>query len=191
MSRVVGILLAAGASRRFGSHKLLAALADGTPLVVASARRLVGVLAESIAVVRPGDMKLAALLKGQGLDIVECVQADQGMGHSLAAGIVAARNADAWLIMLADMPYIQETTIRRLVELLDSGVELIAPFYKGQRGHPVGFATKFGPELLALRGDAGAREILARHAASLTSLDVDDPGILADVDTPDDVWATS
>lgn len=191
MSRVVGILLAAGASRRFGSHKLLAALADGTPLAVASARRLVGVLAESIAVVRPGDMKLAALLKGQGLDIVECVQADQGMGHSLAAGIVAARNADAWLIMLADMPYIQETTIRRLVELLDSGVELIAPFYKGQRGHPVGFAAKFGPELLALRGDTGAREILARHSALLKSLDVDDPGILADVDTPADVRVTS
>lgn len=191
MPRVVGILLAAGASRRFGSHKLLAPLADDTPLAVASARRLVAVLAGSIAVVRPGDVKLAAMLKGQGLGIVECAQAEQGMGHSLAAGIAATHSADAWLIMLADMPYIQESTLRRLADLLDGGVELIAPFYKGQRGHPVGFAAKFGPELLALRDDAGAREILSRHAASLTSLDVDDPGILADVDTPDDVRATS
>lgn len=191
MPRVVGILLAAGASRRFGSHKLFAPLADGAPLAMASARCLVGVLAESIAVVRPEDVKLAALLKGQGLSIVECAQAEQGMGYSLAAGIAATRTADAWLIMLADMPYIQESTIRRLAKLLDSGVDLIAPFYQGQRGHPVGFAAKFGPELLALHGDAGAREILSRHAALLKSLDVDDPGILADVDTPADVRVTS
>lgn len=191
MPRVVGILLAAGTGRRFGSHKLLAPLADGTPLAIAAARRLIAVLPESLAVVRPGDAKLTALLKGQGLGIVECLQADQGMGHSLAAGIAATRDADAWLIMLADMPYIQDTTIRRLVVLLDSGVELIAPFYKGQRGHPVGFAAMFGSELLALHGDAGAREILSRHAASLKSLEVDDAGILADVDTPADVRVTS
>lgn len=191
MPRVVGILLAAGASRRFGANKLLAVLADGTPLAVASARRLVGVLAESIAVVRPGDAKLVAMLKGQGLGIVECAQAEQGMGHSLAAGIAAARDADAWLIMLADMPYIQDSTLMRLVGLLEGGSELVAPFYKGQRGHPVGFAAKFGAELLTLRDDSGAREVLSRHAASLTHLDVDDTGVLADVDTPADLRATN
>lgn len=191
MRRIVGILLAAGAGHRFGSHKLLAPLAAGVPLAVAAARRLIAVLPESIAVVRPGDAKLVAVLKEEGFGIVECAQAEQGMGHSLAAGIAAARDADAWLIMLADMPYIQESTLTRLTGSLDGGVRLIAPFYKGQRGHPVGFAATFGPELMALAGDAGAREVLSRHAALLKPLDVDDPGILADVDTPADVRATS
>lgn len=104
MSRVVGILLATGASRRFGSHKLLAPLADGTPLAIATARCLVAALPESLAVVRPGDAKLTALLKREGLGIVECAQAEQGMRHSLAAEIAAVRSADAWLIMLGDMP---------------------------------------------------------------------------------------
>lgn len=191
MSGVVGILLAAGASRRFGSHKLLASLADGTPLAAASACRLVRVLTQSLAVVRPGDAKLVALLKEQGLGIVECAQADLGMGRSLAAGIAAAHSADAWLIMLADMPYIRESTLRRLVELLESGVEMVAPSYNNQRGHPVGFSAKFGSQLLELHGDAGAREILSRHAASLTLLEVDDAGVLADVDTQADVRVTS
>lgn len=191
MPRVVGILLAAGGSRRFGSNKLLAPLADGTPLAVAAARRLVAVLPKSIAVVRPGDIELAALFRTLGLSIVECAQAEQGMGHSLAAGVMATSTADAWLIMLADMPYIEVSTLTRLTGLLDSGAQLIAPFYKGERGHPVGFAAKFGAELLALRGDTGARDVVSRHAASLTHLDVDDSGIIADVDTPADLRATS
>jgi molybdenum cofactor cytidylyltransferase len=66
-------------------------------------------------------------------------------------------------------------------------VALVAPFHAGQRGHPVGFAAGFGTELLSLSGDAGARDLLARHASSLTRLDVNDPGILIDVDTPGDL----
>lgn len=191
MPRVVGVLLAAGGSRRFGSNKLLAPLADSTPLAVATARRLIAVLPESIAVVRRGDLELEALLKDQGLGVVECAEAEQGMGHSLAAAVAATSTADAWLIMLADMPYIQGSTLTRLTGLLESGAELTAPFYKGERGHPVGFAARFGAELQALRGDTGARDVLSRHTASLTPVEVDDPGILADVDTPDDMRATS
>lgn len=189
MQRVVGILLAAGSSRRFGSNKLLAPLADGTPLAVAAASRLIAAVPESIAVVRPGDAALAALLAGKGLRIVECAEAERGMGHSLAAGVAAASTADAWLIALADMPAMKISTIAGLLALLHAGSALVAPFHAGRRGHPVGFAAGFGAELLSLSGDAGARELLARHASSLTRLDVDDPGILVDVDIPGDLLA--
>jgi len=189
MRRVVGILLAAGSSRRFGSNKLLAPLADGTPLAVAAASRLIAAVPESIAVVRPGDVALAALLAAQGLRIIECAEAEWGMGHSLAAGIAAASTADAWLIALADMPFIKASTITGLAAQLYVGSPLIAPFHGGQRGHPVGFASGLGAELLSSTGDAGAREILARHAEELARFDVNDPGILFDVDTPADLAA--
>ena len=187
MLRVVGILLAAGSSRRFGSNKLLAPLADGTAVCVAAARNLISVLPDSIAVVRPGDSELAALLGAQGLRIVECAQSEQGMGHTLAAGIGAADSADAWLIALADMPYVQNSTFADLAALLMKGAGLVAPHYQGQRGHPVGFAVDYRHQLLALTGDTGARDLLARHASALMRLDVDDPGILLDVDTPADL----
>ncbi len=187
MRRVTGILLAAGSSRRFGANKLLAPLSDGTPLAVAAARRLIAAVPEAIAVVRPGDVELAAVLGAQGLRIVECAQAQCGMGHSLAAGVAAAGAADAWLIALADMPSIEDSTLASVVAHLVAGSELVAPFHAGRRGHPVGFAAGFGAELLSASGDTGAREILARHASLLTRLDVDDPGILLDVDTPADL----
>lgn len=185
--RVVGILLAAGSGRRFGSNKLLAPMADGTSLAVAAASRLIAAVPECIAVVRPGDAALATLLAGTGLRIVECAAAEQGMGHSLAAGVAAANTADAWLIALADMPSIRSSTIAGLRTQLHEGSELVAPFHAGRRGHPVGFAAGFCVELQALGGDAGARDLLVRHASSLTRLDVDDPGILLDVDTPGDL----
>jgi len=88
---------------------------------------------------------------------------------------------------LADMPFIQDSTLRRAVQALETGALLVAPFHAGQRGHPVGFHSRFRDELLALSGDAGARAILARHAAALTRFDVDDAGVVLDVDTPADL----
>ncbi len=187
MRRVVGILLAAGSSRRFGSNKMLVPLADGVPLAVAAAGKLIAAVPESIAVLRPGDFELATLLAGKGLRIVECADAEQGMGHSLAAGVAAASAADAWLIALADMPFIEISTIAGLSTQLHAGSTLVAPFHAGRRGHPVGFSARLGAELLSMRGDAGARDLLARHASSLTRLDVHDPGVLLDVDTPGDL----
>jgi molybdenum cofactor cytidylyltransferase len=118
------------------------------------------------------------------LRIVECAAAEQGMGHSLAAGVAAASTADAWLIALADMPSIKISTIAGLRTLLHEGSELVAPFHAGRRGHPVGFSAGFGDALQALGGDAGARVLITQHVSSLTHYDVDDPGILIDVDTP-------
>lgn len=185
--RIVGILLAAGRGVRFGGPKLLAPLADGTPLGVASARRLCAVLPEVVAVVHPADPELRRQLAAAGAQTVECAGAEAGMGISLATGVGATADADAWLIALADMPYIGENSIRTLVRALRDGAALVAPCFRGRRGHPVGFGAEFGPALRALQGDRGARELLARHADRLQCLDVDDPGVLRDVDTPADL----
>jgi molybdenum cofactor cytidylyltransferase len=186
-ARPTGILLAAGASRRFGADKLLARLPDGTPVGAASCRALRAVLPVVIAVVRPHDEALADALAAQGARIVRCARADDGMGASLACGVEASAEAAGWVVALADMPWIEASTIRRVADAIAAGASLAAPCYRGERGHPVGFAASHRAALLALGGDEGARAILSRAGASLLRVDVDDPGVLRDVDTAGDL----
>ncbi|EEA00708.1 conserved hypothetical protein, partial [Burkholderia sp. H160] len=120
-----------------------------------------------------------------GCDVVFAASAERGMGASLAAGIAASDGAEGWLVALADMPCIALPTIEAVARALDNGAPLVAPFYEGQRGHPVGFGIEHRDALLALDGDTGAKALLMSQA--LTRIDVDDPGILRDVDTPDDL----
>jgi molybdenum cofactor cytidylyltransferase len=191
MRPVTGILLAAGASRRFGANKLLAPLADGTPLAVAAARHLRAATPAALAVVRPGEESLTSLLAAEGLRIVEALDCEQGMGRSLAAGVEAAADAAGWLIALADMPYIRVSTIARLVAALAEGQPLAAPYHHGGRGHPVAFSARYGDALRTLRGDRGAAAVLAGDAHWIARIEVGDPGILRDVDLPADLEAAA
>jgi len=181
---IYGILLAAGASRRFGSNKLLQPLADGTPVGVTSARHLAAAVDHTLAVVRSGADPLRERLQAEGVAVVVCPHAEQGMGVSLAWGVQAAANASGWLIALADMPFIQPATIRAIAASLHAGAVIAAPVCRGQQGHPVGFNKTLGEELMQLTGDRGARAILQRHAERLTLVSVPDPGIVQDIDTP-------
>lgn len=191
MQRVAGILLAAGLGARFGAHKLLAPLADGTPLAVAAARSLRLAIDDVLAVVRPGDAELSGLLVAEGLRVIECAQSAQGMGHSLAAGVAAVPEAAGWVIALADMPYIKVSTIARVAQAVSTGAVVAAPFHHSRRGHPVGFSAGLRAALVELRGDRGARDLLTRHAPAITHIDVDDAGILLDVDRPADLAAAA
>lgn len=194
MQRIVGILLAAGRGIRFGGAKLLAALPAaapgvpaGTPVGAASAVNLANALSDTIAVVRAGDADLSARLRAAGMRVVECARADEGMGASLAFGVATTKDADGWVIALADMPRIAPATIAAVAAALAAGADLAAPSFRGARGHPVGFSRRHYAALTALSGDAGARSLIERHQDRLTLIDVDDPGILADIDTPDDL----
>jgi molybdenum cofactor cytidylyltransferase len=182
-----GILLAAGAGSRFGGGKLLHSLADGTPIGVAALRNLAQVLPRIIAVVRPGDDELAARLGQEGAQVIECVHAVDGMGHSLAAAVEADPQARGWVVALGDMPQVDLHSIEAVAAALAAGARIAVPVYRGKRGHPVGFAASCRRELEALRGDAGARSVLRRYAAEVVSVEVEDPGILQDVDTVEDL----
>jgi molybdenum cofactor cytidylyltransferase len=189
--KIRGILLAAGSSSRFGANKLLHPLPDGphagTPIAVASARNLAGALPRPIAVVRPGVAALEAALREAGCEVLACPEAEQGMGASLACAVAASRDAFGWVVALADMPYIRPDTIAAVARWLRDGAVIAAPVHNGSRGHPVGLTEWVRDELLALRGDEGARRILQRHAASIQLIPVDDPGTLKDIDTPQDL----
>ena len=184
---IQGILLAAGSSQRFGRNKLLHPLADGAPMAVAAARTLINAMSNVSAVVRREDVSLMTQLAAEGLDVKVCKEAHRGMGASLACGVRSTRQADAWLIALADMPYIRTATIVSVYEALREGVPLVAPVHEGKRGHPVGIGSMFRDHLLSLRDDFGARKLLNRYNKRLVQIQVDDPGVLEDIDIPADI----
>lgn len=185
MPEVTGLLLAAGKSSRFGSQKLLHPV-QGKTLIEHSIASL-SACDQIIAVIRDPDEPLQRLLQSTGIDFVINPQAEQGMGSSIACGIRAIENSDAWCILPADMLFVTKSTTQRIVAELREGVPIAAPFFQGRRGHPVGFGSRFKHQLLALDGDSGARDILRAESNLVTRVDVDDPGVLIDIDTPEDL----
>ena len=189
---MVGILLAAGFSRRFGSvDKLLQPLPDGRSMAITAAEILIKAIPTSIAVLRPENKVLAELLLNVGLKVVFCDDNEQEMADSLATAIRFSASFEAandgFVIALADMPYIQSATISAVAAKLSSGASIVIPTYNDQRGHPVAFAAKFRHELENLHGDEGARSIIKRHSEEVELLKCDDAGILADIDTQADL----
>jgi molybdenum cofactor cytidylyltransferase len=185
--RVQALLLAAGGSRRFGGPKLLADL-GGEPLIRRSAGNLLRAGLPVHCVVAADDQTVAESLRDiPGIVIGSCPEAAFGMGHSLAYGVSATAEAGAWLVALADMPGIAPGTIRDLAAALREGTSLVAPTHEGCRGHPVGFGRAWLDPLRSLRGDVGARGLIEGALDRLTLIPVDDPGILWDVDTPEDL----
>lgn len=181
------LLLAAGASRRFGAQKLLHPLADGTPLVLRAVRNLQQGAGRPLVIIGEAAGPLAGLLEQQGIRYTVCMDAGLGMGHSLAHGAALTSKADGWLIALGDMPAIRPQTIASVRRAMEAGMDLAAPFYRGQRGHPVGIGERFRYDLEILQGDRGAGALLKRHAEDLTMIPCDDPGTLLDIDTQDDL----
>lgn len=180
--KIVGILLAAGSGSRFGSDKRLHPLADKTPMAVAAGRRLHGCCERTIAVLRPGSDHLAELLAAEGVATVVSTESVHGMGHTLASGIFATPDASGWIVALADMPFIASASYQSVKTALLKGASIAAPTCDGRRGHPVGFSERWFTKLSALRGDEGARSILASAPEHIVLCPVDDQGILRDVD---------
>jgi molybdenum cofactor cytidylyltransferase len=188
----VGILLAAGKGARFdpggARDKLMQLLQDGhgDSVALTSARHLLSALPVVLAVVRPGAELLAAQLREAGCTVMVCPTAEQGMGASLIFALSQMRDADGWVIALADMPYVQAATLDALVDALRQGADIALPVYQGRRGNPVGFSRKYLPQLLALGGDRGARELI--KAYPVTEVAVDDAGVVRDIDTEADLY---
>lgn len=181
------ILLAAGRGTRFGADKLAHPMPDGLPIAVHAARNLRAAGLPVTAIVRPHDEHLARVLKGEGCDVTPCPQADLGMGHSLAHGVQQTADAGGWIVALGDMPSIKPDTIRRVAHALATGASIAAPLFRGERGHPVGFAARHYAELASLTGDEGARKVVQGHRAELVLIDCGDPGAVYDIDCRSDV----
>lgn len=184
---IVGLLLAAGAAKRFGTDKLSHTLPHGVAIAVQAARHLRTHIPRVVAVVRPRAADTSAALAAEGCEVVVCENADDGMGTSLACAVRAAGRADAYLVCLGDMPFVRPSSIAAVREALERGARLVAPYFRTRRGHPVGLAGEFYDALVVLQGDEGARQLLAANQASLVKIPVGDPGVIRDIDRPEDL----
>ena len=190
--RAAVIVLAAGKGSRFPgpTHKLAQVLGGATVLgatlqhAVASHLAVVVVTTEALADVarRTVAARDVVVLPEVG----SAGNAGLGMGHSIAAGVVARPDARGWLILPGDMPLVQPASLQAVARELAQQAIVYAQ-HKGRRGHPVGFSAELYSELIALGGDEGARRLVARYPAF--GVELDDPGVLVDVDTPADLDA--
>jgi len=190
------ILLAAGQSSRFGSDKLLHELTiagKSQTLIQHTLELWFSVFDEIYIVIRPDNQLLKntmlhwAGLHQKKINLIECQQAELGMGHSLKAAITATSQAYGWVIGLADMPLIPQEVLQKICQNLKQGAAITAPYYDERRGHPVGFNFSYQAELLTLEGDTGAKNLLQRDEGKIYKIETDDVGILKDIDGMDDV----
>jgi molybdenum cofactor cytidylyltransferase len=194
---IAAVVLAAGASRRFGSDKLLHPVTRHgatLPLAAHSLLPWLYTFRQVSVVVRPGseafcDAIEAALgvTRAAAICWEVCEDAAEGMAASLARGVYANRAAAGWMIGLADMPAVPLAAIAGVRNALLGGAGLAAPVCAGRRGHPAGFAARYLDELLSLQGDAGARSLLERDDSEVVYVGTCDEGIFTDIDSPDDL----
>ncbi|PAU76829.1 nucleotidyltransferase family protein [Halomonas salipaludis] len=185
----VAIIMAAGYSRRFGAQdKRSAPLTGEQTLLAATLARAQQAFALLRVVLREDDDPHALGLAAT-TPIIRAPRAGCGLGASLGDA-VAALNGDRELdgvvaaaVLLGDMPAISPATLRQLQGQADAST-ILRPSHAGRPGHPVLFGREVWPELEALYGDQGAREIIHRHPGRYRKIAVSDAGVGRDIDTP-------
>lgn len=191
MSEPIGVIvLAAGQGSRFrqvagdDKDKLLADCAgrDGAvhSVIEQVLVNLPASLGKRVLVTTEDRPQVIRMAQAYGFEIV--VIESTGMGDSIAAGVAACPDLNGWLIVLGDMPFILPSSVERVVAgMADDCVSV--PVHAGEYGHPVGFGRSFGPGLMALSGDHGAKPLFAQ--GRVIEVAVDDAGVLWDVDVPE------
>jgi molybdenum cofactor cytidylyltransferase len=185
---IAAVILAAGKSARMGEAKQLLRLGDTTVLgqTIANARR--AALDEVILVLGASAEAIRRQLPLEGLKLVINPHYEQGMATSLRAGLEAVSpQAGAALILLADQPLVRPATLSRLADhYRRTHPQILIPTCRGIRGNPVLLDRSLFAEAMALAGDVGCRALFAQHPEAIAKLEVEDEGILVDIDNPDD-----
>jgi len=188
--RIEAILLAAGESRRMGYSKPLLRVGSETFIACTSAFAL-GVASRLIIVLGAhADRVRSAIAPDPRIAVVENPNFDRGQLSSLKVGLAEAiaGGADAVVVHLADHPLVAPATFRALVDdYRGTSMPIVVARYQGRRGHPVIFDRAIFAELMAAPEDQGARVVVNAHPARVRYVDVDDPGVVLDLDTPADL----
>ena len=142
-----------------------------------------GGISEIVLVTAPGDEALRDWGEEAGVRIVVNPEPERGMLSTILAGITVVDPGQPLAVCPADLPALLPSTVRTVLE---AGSPLAVPSYQGRRGHPLVISPELIPEIRTLHLDVGLRELLERHPEKLRVIEVDDPGAVRDVDTPED-----
>ena len=188
-SGVAAVVLAAGMSSRMGTPKQLLRMGSETILERTLNNVRASNVSEIILVLGHAADEVQKTVAMQGLKVVINPDYQQGMGTSLRSGLAAvSAGAAAALIVLADQPGVSSETLNRLIAgHQEHKPQVIIPMYQGFRGNPVLLDRSVFAEVQALKGDVGCRAIFGDHTENILKLPVDDPGILLDIDSRDDL----
>lgn len=189
-----GIILAAGSSRRFGDDKRKSTLPSGEAMLEESIRKAISALDEVLVVLRFGDREYSKQLEvsidNANVSFLCAPDSAQGMAHSLSNAIHHVKDWEAAIVFLGDMPFVQAETIDAIMgeyQFRKANKPIILPTKEGEKGHPVLFSRDYFDEIQGLKGDKGARAVVDAHPDKLFTIEVLDPGVIRDIDTPDDL----
>jgi molybdenum cofactor cytidylyltransferase len=192
----MAVLPAAGASLRMGRPKLLLPFAGGTVVGSLAASLRAGGVGTVLLVTAPGDDDLRAWAQKAGIGWTINPDPSRGMLSSFLAGIAALGGGEALMrrreplvLSPADLPALRPETVAALLRVSQDGAPLALPVWSGRRGHPLVIAPGLIPEIETLDLAVGLRQLLDRHTEDLWTLEVEDPGVVQDVDTPEDYQA--
>ncbi len=185
---LAAIVLAAGRSSRMGAFKPLLPFGSETVIECVLSACAVAEIRIIRVVVGWNASRLIPLLEGRGVPWVRNERFAEGMYRSLQVGVGSLpAGVDAFFVLPGDMPLVRGETLRWLAAEWDpNGSRILYPHFKGKRGHPPLIADSLIPEILRETPSGGLRELLARHAAESREIPCEDPGILLDLDTPEE-----
>jgi len=187
--RSIGIVTAAGSAERFGGRKLLTPI-DGEPLLDRTIGSLLdGGVDEIIVVVPKGSIELERDVNSF-LDArvrpIENPDPSRGMFSSIQEAAAEA-DGDAMVVMPGDMPFVRPETVATLLAAYARKAAIVSPRFNGKRGHPVVLPASLRDEIRAADPHVTLHEIIKKHQNERMDVDVEDGGVVRDVDRPEDL----
>ncbi len=182
------VVLAAGRSRRKGTHKLLLPYGESTVVESVAGAALDASLQGIVVVLGADKERVRAKLAARAVTFAVNEDWERGMFSSVRAGFEALpEKATAAVVMLGDQPFVTAETIDELVaRYRETRRGIVLPVHGGRRGHPVLIDTKYKAEIIALGPEAALRDIVHAHPDDILEVEIDDPDVLRGIDTPED-----
>ena len=187
--KIHAVILAGGQSKRMGTKNKLLVPINGKPMIALTAETIIASKASSVAAVTGFEhQKIQGAIKNSNIEFIHNRNFQNGISSSVVTAIKSApEDCSAILIGLGDMPKITVSHINKLIDAYNplEGRAICVPTWKGKRGNPVLWARRFFPEMLQLKGDFGAKELMGKYAELVVEVEMNDNGIVIDIDTPE------